>query len=145
MKLDSSIFMETKKKKNSTFLDVVKTGKINNSEHKKITKIVNTKVPQQVFMAFDIYCALQNKFRKDVFSVMLKYFLEKHEENRIRKYNNLANKQLDFADLAKVNFEYPIEMEHSVKELKARQQIKYMDLYTQVIIHYLNDNNIDIK
>lgn len=145
MKLDSNIFMGPNKKKNSTFLDVVKTGKINSSAAEKSTKIVNTKVPLQVFTAFDIYCSLQNQFRKDVFPIMLKHFLEKHKEERIQRYYKLGDGSLKLDDLAKVNFEYPIELEQSVKELKARQHIKYMDMYTQVILHFLNDHNIEIK
>jgi hypothetical protein len=137
--------MEPNKKKSSTFLDVVKTGKITRPRVEKTTKIVNTKVPLQVFTVFDIYCSLQNQFRKDIFPIMLKHFLKKHKEERIQRYYKMGDRQLNFTDLAKVNFEYPIELEQSVKELKARQHIKYMDMYTQVILHFINDHNIEIK
>jgi hypothetical protein len=145
MKNDFNMFLGSKKKNKLPFLEGSNVSNLNTLKKKKKTKIVNTQVPKEVFMAFDIYCSLENKFRNEIFPIMLRYFLEKYKNSKIIKEREINNKRIEFIDIEKVNFEYPIEMEIEVRELRAKNQYKFMDIYTQVIIQYLNDHNITIK
>lgn len=106
------------------------------------TKIVNTKVPKNVFTAFLMFCAKKNQFRKDIYPEMLNYLLAKYENKKLSKHSILKGEAVDYAEMMIVNFEYDVYLERKVKELKAREHVKYQDIYTQAIIQYINDKEI---
>lgn len=106
---------------------------------KKKTKKVNTKVPSRLFTAFLLLCIKEKKNRKELFPLMLKHFIDKHKVVSFARLERIQNKEIDFVDYEEVNLEYDNEFYRYVQQFKINHRFQYFEIYTQVIIHYLND------
>ncbi|MET3684406.1 hypothetical protein ABID56_002543 [Alkalibacillus flavidus] len=108
------------------------------------TKIVNTKVPVDVVRAFKLYCVQENRYHKEVYNEMLEHFLIKHMNNEHKTETTLNGTPVSLNYLETTNFEIEKDKLVELKEMKIKSRCSLKELYAQVIIQYLNDNEVDV-
>lgn len=103
-------------------------------------KKVNTKIPKIVLKSFKLYCVRQGKFRKTIFNEMLKQFLEKQKLLPFSIIPEIHMQEIDFSDVEEANFEFEEVLFKLVQEFKIENRLTLAQIYTQVIIQFLEEN-----
>ncbi|WP_318616780.1 hypothetical protein [Sporosarcina sp. YIM B06819] len=142
----------TTRSTNTPVLDKQKPSFIPNMDDLRKTKTsktpkkkVNTKVPKQVLTAFLMYCVQENQFRKEAFSEMLRQFLKRSSRQQFYKIKTLYGEPINFEELEEANFEFDLDQFLEIQELKVVNRLTYIDIYTQVIVHFLDNKFADEK
>src|SRR5699024_9933557 len=101
----------------------------------------NARVPALVVHQFNLYCVKNFESKKAAFNKFTKYFLEKYKSQKLQKQRVLHDEEIDFKHLQTTNFEINKEFILELKLLKVNNKLSLQDIYTQIIIHYLNNNH----
>ncbi|MEK5216702.1 hypothetical protein [Psychrobacillus sp. FSL H8-0487] len=113
---------------------------LDNKKSNLAMKKVNTKVPRVVLKFFKMYCVRQGEFRKTIFNLMLKQFLEKQKVLPFSLIINIHNQEINFNDVEEANFEFEEVLFRQVQEFKIQNRVTLAEIYTQVIIQFLEAN-----
>lgn len=111
---------------------------------KKTTKKVNTKVPKEVLTIFLMYCIAEERFRKDVYSDMMQQFIEDNSDQPITLSDSIQGVPINFMEMEEANFEFDYECFPTVEKLKVMSRFTYIDIYTQVIVQFMNKHTAQV-
>ncbi|GAB3808765.1 hypothetical protein [Virgibacillus kimchii] len=107
--------------------------------------IINTRVPVEIVRQFNLYCVMENRYKKEVFNEMVEYFLAKYLDNKITVEDAIGETKIDMDYLETTNFEIDKRFIIELKKMKVENRCSLKDMYAQIIIQFFNDNDIDMN